>query len=62
MFNYQILSEVREWVMLGAELYVCYILKKEFDFDADKYERQEQRKRKKKDPIPQEGLTTGEHK
>jgi hypothetical protein len=53
------LLEFQGWLLIILEMYVCYILTKEFNYDADKYERAKQRKKRK---FEFEGLTQGEHR
>ena len=52
MTGYEIISTI-------LELYICWILTKEYNYDKDKYERNAQRKKRK---FEFEHLTKGEHK
>jgi len=57
------LNEIREWLMVGAELYICYILTREYywgrsDMDIKREEKRKQAKRK----MTFESITTGEGK
>lgn len=44
-------TEIREWVMLVAELYVCYILTHEFFYDKQVYEQKRRKVKRTKNTV-----------
>lgn len=56
------LAELREWVMLAAELYICWILTMEYFYDKEKDDKKQRRTRttKKTTTLPTGEVVTDE--
>lgn len=56
------MHELREWINFAAELYICWILTKEYIYDKNLNEHIKAMKRRVKKHLDFENLTTGESK